>query len=1611
MDANPPDPRLDSLANFAPATRDWFTAAFQAPTPVQAAAWAAIGAGDCALVIAPTGSGKTLAAFLHAIDQLFREHEQRAPTDDRKKAKTLTRVLYISPIKALGSDVQRNLRIPLLGVGEERQRRGDPRVEITVGMRTGDTPSAERAALQRRPPDILITTPESLYLMLTSKARETLRGVTTVIVDEVHAVAGGKRGSHLALSLERLDALLKEPAQRIGLSATVRPAERIAAFLGGARPTTVIHPPSSRQLDLKIIVPVEDMTDIPARDGQGGEGTQAGRVGSIWPHVEASILDQILARRSTIVFANSRGLAEKLTARLNELYAEQYLETPDGNAELPFHHASWAGGTAGRSESTLPLIARSHHGSVSKAQRGEIETALKSGELRCVVATSSLELGIDMGLVDLVIQVGAPLSVASGLQRVGRASHQVGGTSTGLVYPRTRRDLIDAAVTVDCMLSGRLEAIHPPRNPLDVLAQHTVAAVAMDTLSIEDWFATVRRSDPFRDLPRSVFEATLDMLAGRYPSEEFAEFRPRLVWDRASGLLSARPGAQQLAVISGGTIPDRGMFSVMLPQGEEAAGSRRVGELDEEMVYESRVNDVITLGATSWRIQEITNDQVVVVPAPGRSARLPFWRGDSIGRPAELGEAIGVFLRETETGISPPDAKDEADGKADPGEVDATERLAAVGLDPNAIHNVLGLVNEQREATGVVPSDRTLVLERCRDESGDWRVILHSPYGQRVHGPWALAIADRIRSRLRIDPSVVASDDGIVARILATEGRVPGAELFTFDPDTIRRVVTEAVGGSALFAARFRECAARALLLPRRNPGKRSPLWQQRLRAGRLLEIARDHADFPILIETARECLQDVYDLPALQDLMQKLQDGKVRFAEVITEVPSPFAANLLFGYVAEFLYDGDAPLAERRASVLALDSSLLADLLGQVDLGEMLDPVVVERVGQELQRTVADRRASGQEGVVDLLRELGPLSSSEIGQRLADGGEAAVSGYLEALSNTRRVIPVRIAGQDQWSIVEDASRLRDALGVRLPAGLPETFLQPVADPLRDLIARYARTHTPFTTGEAAARFGLGVAIADAALARLGDQGRVLKGSFGVERRLEARSAEAVFASPTATHEWVSDDVFRRLRLRSLQAAREATRPVSRAAFTRLVLERQGLVSEAAGHAALKDATAASGQLEGLDGVVRVIEQLAGLPLLASIWETQILPSRVRDYRSGMLDELIASGEVLWAGHGAVRERDGQADGQVSLHLRELMGDTLPPGPSSSMDDLSLLQRAILDVLADGGAYFARQLSSLAQARMTTLAPANTRPGLGGDLDPEQLRQALWGLVWAGHVTADTFAPLRALADGRGSHPGRAPRPARRRPGRAGVPSRAPGAEILSRPAYTLGDATLSGRWSLLHHEPSSDTERAFALVEGLLDRYGVVARGAAAAEDVPGGFPSLQPVLRAMEDAGRILRGRFVEGLGGAQFADRLTIERLRELAEARPAAPVTVALSALDPASPFGTILGWPAHSSGTRPTRRSGAIVVIGDGALVFYLPSSGKQLLSYIDEEDPANANALASAVLALATALKRERRPGFTLETVNDRPVGRSSILAALRAVGFSRIPRGLSWYG
>ena len=996
----------DALDGFSPATRAWFDGAFAEPTQAQAGAWRAIGKGEDTLVVAPTGSGKTLAAFLWAIDKLA----AAPPPPDPKQR---TRVLYVSPLKALAVDIERNLRAPLTGIRHAAHRLGLAEPDISVAVRTGDTASEDRRRLVSKPPDILITTPESLFLLLTSQARETLRGVETVIVDEVHAVAGNKRGAHLALSLERLDVLRQGGPgmiQRVGLSATVRPASEVATFLGGARPVTVVQPPSPKRIELTVVVPVEDMTELDAPPGRAGSDEEGpAPVRSIWPHVEERVLDLIEQHTSTIVFANSRRLAERLCGRLNELAAER---------------AEAAGTEAAE-------VARAHHGSVSRQERAEIEEALKAGRLPAVVATSSLELGIDMGAVDLVVQVESPPSVASGLQRVGRAGHNVGDVSRGIIFPKYQGDLLQSAVVAERMRDGQIEELKIPHNPLDVLAQQVVAMTAVDDWPVDELERTVRKAAPFGGLTRPVLEAVLDMLAGRYPSEEFAGLRPRIIWDRVTGIIRARPGAQRLAVTSGGTIPDRGLFGVFLASGGDRQ-PRRVGELDEEMVYESRVGEVFVLGASSWRIEDITPDRVLVTPAPGQPGKLPFWHGDTPGRPAELGRAIGAACRSL--------------ASASPAA--ATAALTGAGLDELAARNLLRYLADQRAATGYVPDDRTLVVERFRDELGDWRVALHSPYGDRVHAPWALAIAARLRERYGgMDVQALHTDDGILIRVPDSD-EPPPAGIALIDPEEISDLVTAEVGASALFASRFRECASRALLLPRRQPGRRTPLWQQRQRSAQLLEIASRYPAFPIVLETVRECLRDVFDVPALTALLRDIAARRIRVVEVETPTPSPFGKSLLFRYVGAFMYEGDAPLAERRAQALSLDPALLAELLGTDGLRELLDPSVVAETERDLQHLSDPRRCRDAEGVYDLLRTAGPFTAAEVAARCVSDASGA---WLAELAAARRVIEVRVAGQPMWAAIEDAGRLRDALGVPLPLGVPEAFTEPVADPLGDL--------------------------------------------------------------------------------------------------------------------------------------------------------------------------------------------------------------------------------------------------------------------------------------------------------------------------------------------------------------------------------------------------------------------------------------------------------------------------------------------------------------------------------------------------------------------------------
>ncbi|MFF8957253.1 ATP-dependent helicase [Streptomyces sp. NPDC014894] len=1547
-----------ALDAFSPATRGWFTGAFSAPTAAQEGAWRAIGEGSDVLVVAPTGSGKTLAAFLAALDRLA---SAPPPAD----AKTRCRVLYVSPLKALAVDVERNLRSPLTGIRQEAVRLGMPEPEVRVGIRSGDTPAAERRSLATRPPDILITTPESLFLMLTSAARDALSGIETVILDEVHAVAGTKRGAHLALSLERLDELLPRPARRIGLSATVRPVDEVARYLSPQRKVEIVQPPSGKEFDLSVVVPVEDLGELggsPASEASSA-AADGGDKPSIWPHVEERIADLVQSHRSTIVFANSRRLAERLCNRLNEIAYERAtgaaFDAHASGAPAPAGTPADIMGQSGAARGAPALLARAHHGSVSKEQRAQVEEDLKAGRLPAVVATSSLELGIDMGAVDLVVQVESPPSVASGLQRVGRAGHQVGAVSTGVVFPKYRGDLVQAAVVTERMRTGSIESLRIPSNPLDVLAQQLVAMVALDSWQADDLLALARRAAPFASLPESAFTAVLDMLAGRYPSDAFAELRPRVVWDRIAGTVTGRPGAQRLAVTSGGTIPDRGMFGVFLAGADPKKGGGRVGELDEEMVYESRVGDVFTLGTTSWRIEDITRDRVLVSPAPGVPGRLPFWKGDQLGRPLELGRAVGAFLREV-GGLSAEDAR---------------LRLLAAGLDAWAADNVLAYLDEQRRACGHVPDDRTILVERFRDELGDWRVVIHSPFGAQVHAPWALALGARLAERYGMDAQVMHADDGIVLRLPDADlmgldlldpdpGRPDGSDAAfddaqapvgaadaLFEKGEIGQIVTDQVGGSALFASRFRECAARALLLPRRSPGKRTPLWQQRQRASQLLQVASEFGSFPIVLEAVRECLQDVFDVPGLTELMGDIESRRVRMVEVTTQEPSPFARSLLFGYVAQFLYEGDSPLAERRAAALSLDSRLLAELLGQAELRELLDAEVLTELERELQWLTEDRRVRDEEGVADLLRMLGPLTDAELTERGAE------PRWAQELAETRRAIRVRIAGTDHWAAIEDAGRLRDALGTALPVGVPEAFTEPVKDPLGDLLARFARTHGPFTSGAAAARFGLGAAVTDGALQRLTAGGRIVQGEF----------------HPSGIgQEWCDATVLRRLRRRSLAALRQELEPVPPAALAAFLPQWQHLGDKS---------------LRGIDGLARAVEQLQGAAVPASALEKLILPSRVHGYTPALLDELTTSGEVVWAGAGSLPGKDGW----VSLHLADAAPLLLPPPHPL---EPTALQESVLTALAPGYGLFFRQIAD--QVRATTHPDAT---------DP-QLADAVWDLAWSGRLTNDTLSPLRALL-GSGRTAGSTAHRARRTVPRGRYGSLTGAARPVSR----NGPPTVSGRWSLLPVTAPDPTHRAHALARTLLDRHGVVTRGAVAAEGVEGGFSAVYRVLSAFEDSGQARRGYVVEGLGAAQFAMEGAVDRLRAAATARErsdgqTARRAVVLAAADPANAYGAALSWPEPPDGAshKPGRKAGSLLVLVDGELTMYMERGGKTLLAWAtDPESPA----LHAAAGALSEAARAGLLGTVTVERANGVPALTSPLAPALETAGFHATPRGL----
>ena len=1426
---------MDALEAFSPGTRKWFERAFAGPTPAQELGWPAIAKGGNVLIQAPTGSGKTLAAFLIGIDRL-----NASPGEG-------LRLLYVSPLKALNYDIERNLRSPLAGLASN----------LSVGVRTGDTPADERRRMQKTPPDILITTPESLFLLLTSQARETLRGIETVILDEVHAVAGTKRGAHLALSLERLESLVERPFQRIGLSATQRPLAEIGRFVAGSeRDIELVDAGTRKELDLEVVVPLEDMRELgstadlsvpPLADGvMLGTGVeQSSR--SIWPSIYPAILELVRQHRSTIVFVNNRRLAERLALRLNELAEEE--------------------------------IARAHHGSLAREQRVVVEELLKAGQIPCLVATSSLELGIDMGAVDLVIQVESPKSVARGLQRVGRAGHDLHSVSRGRIFPKFRADLLECAVVARAMREGAIEETRIPRNTLDVLSQQIVAICADEEVSVDELHSLVRRAYPFSDLSRAQLENVLDMLAGRYPSDEFAELRPRIVWDRTAGIVRGRTGARRLAVTNAGTIPDRGLFGVYL-----VGDGGRVGELDEEMVYEAREGQTFLLGASTWRIEDITRDRVLVSPAPGVPGVAPFWKGEGVGRPAELGEKIGRASREL-VALS--------DDKAE------TVLRGEYHLDTRAARNLVTYLREQEGATGVVPSDRSIVVERFRDEIGDWRVCLLTPFGGRVHAPWAMALAARLRDSLGIDAQSIWSDDGIALHFPDADVPPPLSDLL-LDPGDVEELVIAELGQSALFGSRFRENASRALLIPRRRPGQRTPLWQQRLKAQSLLQVARRYPQFPIVLETYRECLQDVFDLPALRKILKGIQTRELDLVEVETVSASPFASSLLFDYVATYMYEDDTPPEERRAQALSLDRGLLRELMGVEELRELLDLGAIEQVESSLRLT--PRNA---DELHDLLRRAGPLVEGEYDR-----------GFAETLLRERRAIRFRLDDVEPLAAVEDAGLVRDAFGAVPPGGVPNVFLEPVSDALAGLLRRYARTHGPFTTGEVADRFGLESAVVETELEGLERDEKLVRGELrpgGSER------------------EWCDPDVLRRIRRATLAVLRREVEPADQAALGRFLPAWHGI-----------------GRRQTLR---EALVPLQGLALPVSLWESDVLPRRVPAYRPADLDALCASGDLVWIGAGLDR---------VAVYFRDDAG--LLGRPAAEAPPEGVAHVAVRTALGQGALFWADLLSKT-------------------ELDPAEALAALWDLVWAGEVTNDSWAPLRA------SRRYDAPRPERNR--RRFMRSRA------SAPSPT------QGRWSRAGSLFPESLDRR-ALAELLLERQGIVTRDCVRGEGIKGGYGAVYAELRALETLGVCRRGYFVEGLGGAQFALPGAVERLRELrAEARVVAERDVlVLAAADPAQPYGAAVPWPRRA-GARAARVAGAWVVLLDGEAVLFVERGGRSLVP-LREPEP---EWLRPALAALVAHVRSGGAKRLAVERFDGVPVVESDAMILLVESGFLAGPR------
>jgi ATP-dependent Lhr-like helicase len=1502
------------LAPFQPIVRDWFTETLGQPSAPQRAGWPAIAAGSDALILAPTGTGKTLAAFLWELNSLITDGLQ-APLANA------VHLLYVSPLKALNNDVQRNLELPLAQLKERFEKAGERFPEIRVAVRTGDTPASARAKMLRKTPHILITTPESLHILLTSvRGRTIFSSLRAVIVDEIHAVAGTKRGSHLALTLERLSRLAPDPPQRIGLSATQRPLEEIARFLGGChapdafRQVEIVDCGLVKQMETSVVSPVPDLAHVD---------------GTIWTAVAPLVLDQIRSARTTLVFVNNRAQSERIAARVNTLAGEE--------------------------------IALPYHGSLSRERRFLLEERLKAGELRALVTTSSLELGIDVGSVDLVLQLQSPKRVAAGLQRVGRAGHSLTAVSRGVFVPTFRDDALEQMVIVDAMRSGDVEPTRVVQNALDVLAQIIVACVASDQpeWTSAELFDFVRTAYPYHALSRAAFDETLGMLAGKYPSEINAELDARLSWDRVTDRLTPSRGARMVATISGGTIPDRGLYTVNL------ADKTRLGELDEEFVHESRVGDAFQLGSSTWRIRAIEHDRVIVVPAPGAPARMPFWHGEFMARAPHLTRRVGALRRQL----------DEARTLDDLAEIQTRYHA-----DEATTRSLVEYVQSQRASTRHVPDDRRLVLEHFRDEVGSVRMVLHAPFGGRVNAPWGMALGRRMRERLGVEVQVQTTDDGLMLRLPDLGGAPPLDVIRSLGADEAERLVLDEVGQSSLFGARFRMNAARALLLPRGNPRRRMPLWLQRLKSLDLLQAVRDYPSFPILVETYRDVLQDAFDMTTLREVLGGIASGAIGIHVAATEVPSPFAASLQFGFVIDHMYGKDAPRAEQRAALLSLDRALLDELMGGAGADDTTIAVLNELLARR-RGTAAGRQARDADELALLVNRAGDLTRAELEARVAPAVEWRRGDPLATLLASGRLIetslPTSSGREPRYVLIDDAPRYAAAFGAAvMPEGTQAVLTQSAAR--REVLSRFVSLAGPVSVESIRARYDFSAAWIQRRLEEWEQKHVLVRGVFGGDR--------------SATH-WCSRRLLEQARRRELAEARRQIEAVPIEGFARLEQRWQHLATDT--------------RLSGHEGTAAVVSQLYGVARPGESWERDYLPLRVEGYDADSLGRLAASGALVWAAEPRVDEvgsAPAQAIGRIRffergtgrLWLREPIPDSILGGNA----------RAVRDVLRAQGASFTADLAAAS--------------GLG----PQGVRDALRELVAAGLVTNDTVEALRDVLRWRAVFPvkrANEPDPTRWLPagftpsvGRPVVQRRINPRSIAKWKRPDREEvATWGGRWSLVHTpgvlgREADEQELAERVARQWLARYGIVSRDWWRRERPVVGWREIYHELKRLEFRGEVQRGYFVAGLAGAQFALPEAVEMLR--APVPEGAADVVVLSSSDPANVYALPLAPGMAADPLARPRGSGALLVTVNGRIVLTAESRGARLRV----RDGAGAGEVRDAARVLAERLTARqgsaRRRDVVVDTIDGQRAGGSPHAAALRDAGFKGMGTGLRWY-